>query len=92
MTTDLKLSSFSTFLTGWGVTGLGIMLLMYLVASVALSSLPEVICQIIECLSIVESLEGQPPLLFSCSISNCFLIFPIVDFPRPVFDSIWHKE
>ena len=92
MTTDLKLSSFSAFLTVWGVIGLGIMLLMYLVASVALSSLPEVNCQIIEYLSIVESLEEQSSLLFSCSISNCFLILPIVDFPRSVFDLIWCKK
>ena len=58
----------------------------------ALSSLPDLVCQIIECWSREESLEGQPLGQFSLSPSTSLLILPTVDFPRPVLSCIWWRE
>ena len=66
--------------------------LMNWVTWTALSSLPERICQIIECRSQEESLEGQPLGQFSLSPSTSLLILPTVDFPRPVLSCIWQRE
>ena len=57
----------------------------------ALSSLPDLICRIIECWSQEESLEGQPLGQFSLSSSTSLLILPTVDFPRPVYP-VFGKE
>ena len=91
LTTSQKSSCLSTFLTVWGVTGSGRMLMMKWVASTALSSLQLVIWWIIDCLLPEDSLEKHPPLLFSLSPSISLLILPMIDFPRPVLDSIWCK-
>ena len=57
----------------------------------ALFSLPDLICQIIECWS-QESLEGWPLGQFSLSSNTSLLILPTVDFPRPVLSCIWQRE
>ena len=90
--TDLKPASFNTFLTVWGVTELDMVEFMNWVAWIALSSFPELIWQIIDCLLWGESLEGQPPGWFSLSPSTSLLILPIVPFPRPILAWIWQWE
>ena len=64
------------------------MLLMNWVAWTALSSFPEVIWQIIDCLSQAESLDGWPPGLFSFSKSTFLLILFTVPIPTPVL-AVW---
>ena len=71
-------ASFNAFLTVWGWTGCVRVELLKFVAWTALSSLPELICQIMDCLSQIESLEGQPPGLFSLLASMSFPILLIV--------------
>ena len=92
LTTEWKFLSLSAFLTVWGVTGEGRMSVMKWAAWTALSSFPVVILWIIDCLLWEESLEGQPPLLFSLSKSVLFWILPTVNLPKPVLDSIWWTE
>ena len=75
LTTERKFFCLRAFLTVWGQTGEGRMLLMKWVAWVALSSFPVVIWRIIDCVSQEESLEGWPPLLFSLS-KICFFLDP----------------
>ena len=87
-----KTCSFNTFLTVWGVTGVGRVESMNWMAWTALSSFPEVIWLIIDCLWWGESLEGQPPGWFSLSPSTSLLILPIVPFPRPVLTCTWWWE
>ena len=69
LTTEWKFLCLSAFLTVWGQTREGRMLMMMMkwVAWVALSNFPVMIWWIIDCVSQEESCEGWPPLLLSLS-------------------------
>ena len=89
---EWKPASFSAFLTVWGWTGLERVELIKFVAWTALSSLPEVSWQRMDCLLQVESLVGQPPGLFSLLEFTSLPILLIVPNPRPVCWCIWWWE
>ena len=62
------------------------------VAWTAFSTLPEVVLEIILLLSVGESLQGHPNLIFSLPGWISLMTLATVDFPRPVWEDIYLVE
>ena len=75
LTTEQNFCFLSKFLTVWGQTGEGRMLLIKWVAWVALSSFPVVIWQIIDCVSQEESLKRTTTFAIFL-VQICFFLNP----------------